>query len=207
VKKTNTSDRRKFLKATGGAILAVGSAGALTASGQHHQKVSFNSVANDPLGSATVSFGGWMTDFTPPLDRFTSPLPPPPSNHHVVTPNVAKIKAGGFVNFIISGLHIIAVYDDGTKPTDINVGSLVGLGTGLPPVINDATHRIYRGPNPVLAVGPPPVINLDRVEVVHFAEPGTYLVICAVLPHFALGMYSYVRVLPGGDSEVAAGQK
>jgi uncharacterized cupredoxin-like copper-binding protein len=36
----------------------------------------------------------------------------------------------------------------------------------------------------------------DRVEVVHFAEPGTYLVICGVLPHFQAGMYGFVRVLP-----------
>ena len=41
----------------------------------------------------------------------------------------------------------------------------------------------------------------DRVEVVRFPQPGRYLVICGVLPHFfdpATGefiMYGYVRVL------------
>ena len=202
MKKTNDSDRRKFLKATGGALIAAGSVGLAGVSAQHHTKAAF-SVAGDPLGIATVSFGGWMTGFTPPIDRFTNPLPPPPSNHHELMPNVAKIKAGGYVNFIISGLHIVAVYDDGTQPADINIGALTPLGPGLPPVISDSTRRLYRGPNPVISTGPPPVINLDRVEVVQFDTPGTYLVICAVLPHFQAGMYGYVRVLSGNDGSAS----
>ena len=197
------NDRRKFLKATGGALLAAGSVGVFEAYAQHHKKVAY-SVADDPLGSATVSFGGWMSGFTPPLDRFTNPLPPPPANHHELIPNVAKIKAGGYVNFIISGLHVVAIYDNGTKPEDIDKTILTPLGGPLPPVISDPDRRIYRGPNPVISAGPPPVINLDRVEVVHFDDPGTYLVICAVLPHFNEGMYGYVRVLPNGPG--SAGQ-
>ncbi len=212
MKETKETDRRKFLKATGGAILAAGSVGALQASGQHHK--SANLVASgDPLGNATVSFGGWMSDFEPPLDRFTSPLPPPPSNHHQLIPNVAKIKAGGYVNFVISGLHIVAIYDGGTTPADIAAsiaaGNTVPLGGILPPVANESNNRVYRGPNPVIfpgAAGPPfvpPVINLDRVEVVHFGTPGKYLVICALVPHFNEGMYGYVRVLPNRGNEVA----
>jgi plastocyanin len=42
---------------------------------------------------------------------------------------------------------------------------------------------------------------MDRVEVVYFEEPGTYLVICGVLPHFEEGMFGYVRVLPQRDGE------
>lgn len=204
MKKENGSDRRQFLTATGGALIAVGSAGLFEASAQHHKKASF-SVGNDPLGSATVSFGGWRTDFTPPLDRYTNPAPPPPSNHHELIPNTAKIKAGGYVNFIISGLHVVAIYDDGTKPDDLDLSTAVHIGGGLPPVvtvISDANRRIYRGPNPVLG-GPPPVINLDRVEVVQFTTPGTYLVICAIVPHFNEGMYGYVRVL--SEKQVEAG--
>lgn len=202
MKKEKGSDRRQFLAATGGALIAVGSAGLFEASGQHHKKAAF-SVAKDPLGSATVSFGGWMTDFTPPLDLFTTPLPPPPTNHHEMIPNTAKIKAGGYVNFVISGLHVISIYDDGHKPSDIDLTNLVPIGGGLPPpVINDPNRRVYRGPNPVIS-GPPPVANLNRVEVVQFAKPGSYLVICAVLPHFNEGMYGYVRVL--GAKELEAG--
>lgn len=202
MKKENGSDRRQFLAATGGALIAVGSAGLFEASGQHHKKVAA-SVADDPLGSATVGFGGWMTDFSPPLDLFTTPLPPPPTNHHELIPRVAKIKAGGYVNFVVSGLHIISIYDDGTRPGDIDASNLVPLGGPLPPVINDHARRVYRGPNPVISPGPPPNIDLNRVEVVHFAKPGTYLVICAVLPHFDQGMYGYVRVL--NPKELEAG--
>jgi uncharacterized cupredoxin-like copper-binding protein len=56
-------------------------------------------------------------------------------------------------------------------------------------LIADPNRRVYRGLDPSLQPA-------DRVEVVHFAEPGTYLVICGVLPHFQAGMYGFVRVLP-----------
>src|SRR5687768_8193111 len=141
MKKTYDSDRRGFLKATGGALIAAGSVGLIGASAQHHRKVAY-SVAGDPLGSATVSFGGWMAGLTPPLDRFTNPQGPPPTNHHELIPNVAKIKAGGYVNFIISGLHVVVIYDDGTKPADINAGILTPLGAPFPPVIDDPNRRI-----------------------------------------------------------------
>jgi plastocyanin len=197
MKDEKENDRRRFLKVSGGALLAAGTAGVLAASGQHHGKSS-NSVGRDPLGSATVGFGGWMAGFDPPLDRFVNPLGPPPSNHHELIPEMARIKAGGYVNFVISGLHVISVYDDGMTPADIDVGDTTPLGGPLPPVINSPAGRLYRGPNPVIAAGPPPIIDLDRVEVIHFDAPGTYLVICAVLPHFIEGMVGYVNVLPGG---------
>lgn len=187
------SDRRKFLKATGGALLAAGSVGVMSSSGQHHKKAASRITGvGDPLGSATVSFGGWMT--TPVLDRFKA-IPPPSANHHELLPNVATIRAGGYVNYIISGLHVVAVYDDGTKPGDINTAVLVPGPRFGPPVIDDSNRRIYRGIDPVISSGPPPVLNLDRVEVVHFDKPGRYLVICAFLPHFQEGMYGYVEVV------------
>ena len=187
------SDRRGFLKTTGGALLATGSIGVLTSSGQHHKQATARRPAGtgDPLGSATVSFGGWMTN--PVLDRWKG-LPPPTANHHELIPNTATIRAGGYVNFIISGLHVVAVYDDGTTPADINIGNQVPGPRFGPPIINDPNRRIYRGIDPVISSGPPPVLNLDRVEVVHFDKPGRFLVICAVLPHFQEGMYGYVEV-------------
>ena len=193
MKANKESDRRDFLKSSGAALLALGTAGALSASAQHHGKPT-GSPANDPLGSATVSFGGWMTD--PPLDRFTA-LPPPSANHHELIPHNARIKAGGYVNFIISGLHVVVIYDDGTRPEDINTGLLVPGPRFGPPIINDPNRRVYRGIDPVISSGPPPIVNLDRVEVVHFENPGRYLVICGVLPHFLEGMFGYVTVSPG----------
>ncbi len=203
-KKSDKSNRRDFLKVSAGALIATGSVGLYQVSGQHHNKASF-SVANDPLGSTTVSFGGWIADALPVLDRFTTPLPPPfpPSNHHELIPNVAKIKAGGYVNFIISGLHVVAIYDDGTKPEDLLPLQTIPLGAPFPAVINNADRRIYRGINPVTSTAPPSYIA-DRVEVVHFHEPGTYLVICAVVPHFNGGMFGYVRVL--GSKSIEGGE-
>ena len=141
-----------------------------------------------PLANATVSFGAWIM----PLDRQNA-LPPPSANHHELIPQVAKIKAGGSVNFIISGLHQVIVYDDGTQPSDINTSLLLPPPPGppLPPLIDDPDGRLYRGPDPRTIL---PV--LDRVEVVHFPNPGTYLVICGVLPHFQEGMFGFVKVLP-----------
>lgn len=160
----------------------------------NHHSTSAKPAAEDPLSNATVSFGAWKTN--PPFDRMTQPATPP-TNEHVVVPQIAKIKAGGAVNFIISGLHQVIVYDDGTQPGDIDTSNLVPPIAGpppLPPLINDPNGRIYRGPDPRIA---PLFPNfLDRVEVVHFGEPGTYLVICGVLPHFTTGMFGFVKVLP-----------
>ena len=142
-----------------------------------------------PLANATVSFGAWQTD--PPLDRFPN-LAPPPRNQHDILPNTVLISRGGAVNYIISGAHQVAVYAPGTRPTDIDVNNTV-LSTGMPatlPLIADPTNRVYRGPDPTL-------LPRDRVEAVHFPNAGTYLVICAVRPHFVEDdMYGFVRVLP-----------
>ncbi len=140
-----------------------------------------------PLANATVSFGQWPTD--PPLDRFPNLGAPGKPNGHQLIPHEVKIKAGGTVNFIIGGFHHVLVYDDGTQPTDINPNLLVP-GSVPPGLIDDPSNRIYRGMDPRL-------FPQDRVEVVHFSEPGTYLVICGVRPHFVNdGMFGFVRVLP-----------
>ena len=59
---------------------------------------------------------------------------------------------------------------------------------GFPRLIDDSRNRVYRGLNPF-------GLPQDRVEVVHFAKRGTYLVICAFLPHFLDDMYGWVRVV------------
>ena len=138
-----------------------------------------------PLASATISFGSWA----PPVDRFPN-LNPRFNNHHHLCPEQVTIKSGGCVNFIIAGLHHVLVYDDGTQPGDINAGILISpTNPAAPPLIADPNRRIYRGLDPT-------VVPQDRVEVVHFDRPGTYLVICGVLPHFREGMVGFVRVLP-----------
>ena len=184
---TKTS-RRNLLKGT--AVAGVSAALGLTikpemtvaAEEAHkHQPIS------GPLANATVSWGSWPTD--PPLDRFPNLGAPGKPNVHQLIPNEVKIKAGGSVNYIIGGFHHVLVYDDGTQPGDINPNLLVP-GSSPPGLIDDPNHRIYRGLDPRL-------FPQDRVEVVHFSNPGTFLVICGVRPHFVNdGMFGFVKVLP-----------
>ncbi len=205
------------------AIFAMGFTVYFQVSGQHHKDPAAGESRsdhndrdrNDSDKSATVSFGGWMANphDCPPVP----PNPPAPcpivdrfpanaatqfprfSNHHELTPTIATIKAGGTVNFIIGGLHVVAVYDDGTKPGDIDPTILVpGRPPMTPPIIDDSEDRIYRGLDPFVL---PPGTQQDRVEVVHFDEPGKYLVICAVLPHFQEGMYGFVKVTGRHDRD------
>jgi hypothetical protein len=159
----------------------------------------FSAVADDDLragrrSDTTVSFGLWETD--PPLDRFFGNPPAGAGNHHEMIPNTAAIIISqenindGGVNFIISGNHVLTVYDDGTQPGDINTSLLVPGITTAGGVINDSNKRIYRGVNETGPTG-----ARDRVEVVHFAKPGTYLVICSLFNHFVNdGMYGFVVV-------------
>jgi hypothetical protein len=152
---------------------------------------SWANAADSRRESATVSFGQWRTDLHPPLeplDRIVTPLPMGGNNNELI-PDVVTIIEGGSVNFIISGLHNTAIYDD-KKPEEVNVSSpRPGVGGGI---IDDADKRVYRGIDPNLTTTP-----RDRVEVVHFAEPGVYLVICGVVSHFVNDqMYGYVRVIP-----------
>lgn len=156
-----------------------------------------------PLASATMTFGSWMTD--PPLDRFPNVSDRTRNNHHL-TPQEVTVKAGGTVNFIISGFHHLLIYGPGTKPQDINLANPL-IRPMLPPLITDANDRIYRGLDPASLLMPPlPGTTTlqsiqDRVEAVQFQKPGRFLVICGVLPHFfdaATGefiMFGYVRVL------------
>ncbi|HEY7445714.1 MAG TPA: hypothetical protein VH701_25030 [Vicinamibacterales bacterium] len=171
--------------------------------GHNHQPISGD------LANATVSFGQWRTGIIPagvdpagnplpelpPLDRYTPGPIDPRYNSHLVAPFVTTIKASGSVNFVIAGLHQVAVYGPGTKPENIDTAA-IRLMQGPPfnappvgplPLINDTRNRIYVGPDPSL-------LPLDRVEVVHFPNPGRYLVICAFLFNFLDNMYGWVRV-------------
>jgi plastocyanin len=140
------------------------------------------------LDAATVSFGQWQTD--PPLDRLTANPAGGAGNNHEVIPSVITIEAGGAVNFATSGLHNVVVYDDGTQPEDISTANpLPGAAGGI---IDDANKRVYRGFDPNLI---PNNNQRDRVEVLHFPKPGTYLVICGVVNHFVNDrMFGFVEV-------------
>jgi plastocyanin len=144
-----------------------------------------------PLASATVSFGQWSAGLVPALDRFPDLGAPGKPNGHQLIPHEVTVRAGGTINFIIAGFHHVLVYGDGVQPGDIDVNNTIPpTGQPAPPLINDPLNRVYRGLDPSR-------FPQDRVEVVQFPNPGTYLVICGVRPHFVNdGMYGFVKVNP-----------
>ena len=169
---------------------------------------------NDRRGNATVSFGQWdpnASNLLPaevPLDRFLADPGMGRGNNHEQLPKVVEIGAGDSVSFIISGGHVLAIYDDGHQPEDINLTNIEqdnpattmvneACATTAGGILSDADRRIYRGP---CFVG-----RRDGVEVVQFAKPGTYLVICARKDHFAIPntvpqqfeMFGFVEVKKG----------
>ena len=195
--------KRAFLSMIG--MLARGGIGLIATSAM---------AIDGPLANATVSFGEWKSD--PPLDRIVADPAAGAGNNHELIPQITTIKEGGSVNFIISGGHVVAIYDDGTQPEEIgsaiepdctfplpatgitspcspidNVGAPVAGG-----ILSNSTDRIYRGA--FLNVTP---ARRDGVEVVQFSKPGTYLVICARKNHFLnpttnqFEMFGFVRVL------------
>ena len=139
--------------------------------------------------TATVQFG---------QPNVGSPFPPT-SGHdqsaHAVdnlVPRTVVIDRGGTVTFNTFGVHEVAIYEPGVTPDDIDTSVLVLTPAGCPKpngaplLMNDATTLVALYAQPC---GPAPR------QVTHkFDEPGRYLVICAFLPHFQVGMYGWVIV-------------
>jgi plastocyanin len=142
--------RREFLGKAGLGSAAVatlaspGRARAATKTGNQHEH---SAAISGPQATATVSFGAWASgvDRHPNLGATaTNEL-----NVHAVIPNEVQIKAGGTVNFIISGFHQVIVYGDGTRPGDIDASDTVPATVQPgPPLINDANNRVFRGIDP-----------------------------------------------------------
>jgi hypothetical protein len=147
----------------------------------------------------TVAFGAGLN----------TAQPGNPENHHVL-PDVIKVRVGDVVNFVVSGLHVIRVYDRGVRLRDVRDGIPDECETNPPPatcfpgtpvpVIPPLDLAVYyQGLN---SLGPPPVVPpfaplslaQNRVEAVSFLKQGRYLVICAVLPHFNDKMFAWVEV-------------
>jgi len=65
--------RRDLLASAGigSAAVLTGAAGARTAARAKEDEHAHPTM-NGPLANATVSFGEWRTDFSPPLDRFVA---------------------------------------------------------------------------------------------------------------------------------------
>jgi plastocyanin len=124
---------------------------------------------------------------------------PPSANHdesaHAkdnLVPRTVVIDAGGTVTFNVpAGTHQIAIYGPGTEAEDIDTTNLVALCPGPAlRIINDPTNRVALMTRPC---GTPWQAHYT------FANPGRYLVICAFLPHFEVGMYGWVEVRERGS--------
>ena len=200
--------RRNLLKtaAIGGATAA--GLGAVLAAEQNPGQGSEHAHDNRPLtdkrAHTVVAFGQWDADPANPLDRqpINAEIETRTRNVHLMLPFEADVDAGGAVSFIISGLHQILIYGPGRELAEVQAAA-VGLNVPpippLPPLVDYATDRVYRGQDPrvlqylPLAAGTAtPVV--DRIEAVNFKEPGRYLVVCGVRPHFDTGMHGYVTV-------------
>jgi len=186
--------RREFIAKAGVGSVALASmplgGGEAAAESTKPQAGHQHEAVNGPLATATVSFGEWSAGLEPALDRFSDLGAPAKPNGHTLIPNETTIKAGGTVNFVIAGFHHVLVYGDGTQPADIDATLTVApTNQPAPPLINDPANRVYRGLDPSM-------FPQDRVEVVQFPNPGTYLVVCGVLPHFIDKMWGWVKVNP-----------
>lgn len=135
-------------------------------------------------------------------------------NHHVL-PKVIRVNAGDVVNFVVAGLHVIRVYDNGVQLRDVKAQIPDECEVNPVPPAEFPENCFTDGPVEVIpqlgldvvyeglnSIGPPPQVPpfapvslaQNRVEPVAFLNPGRYLVICAVLPHFNDGMYAIVEV-------------
>ncbi|HEY7638790.1 MAG TPA: hypothetical protein VH814_03615 [Steroidobacteraceae bacterium] len=188
--------------ATAAALFACSLASAQTPNDQNDDRHGRDELQRNVV---TVAFGAGMNTAQPGNEQ----------NHHIL-PNVIRVQTGDVVNFVVSGLHVIRVYDRGVRLNDVkaqipdecevnptppaefpeNCFTSAGPVPVIPPLGLDV---YYEGLN---SIGPPPQVPpfaplsvaQNRVEAVSFLKPGRYLVICAVLEHFNDGMMAVVEV-------------
>jgi plastocyanin len=152
----------------------------------------------DDLAPAFAKGGGLPTEATVIFGREKQGTSFPPAEHDAsfhardrILPHAVNIAAGGTVHFVMAPFHQAAFYEDGTKPGDIEVSPatledlVIPGGPTLPDfIINDPNARIVTS-----------TFSFGQTFSHTFTEPGTYLVICMVTPHFLFAnMYAYVHV-------------
>jgi plastocyanin len=137
-------------------------------------------AADDNKLSIPVAFGRGLN------------IPANQAANQVMIPDTVKLKEDGVVHFLVAGFHEIVIYNPGKTTDDVAV---VPGET----FIDDANNRFYKGIVPAGGpLGTAPTTNpsnaQNRVESVAFPEPGTYLVICNIRPHFENGMFGFIEV-------------
>jgi hypothetical protein len=200
--------RRHLLQAAaagGATVVGLGTIlGARQDPGQGSKHAHDNRPLTDKRAHVVVAFGQWDANPANPLDRqpINEEVETRTRNIHLMLPYEAEVDAGGAVSFIISGLHQILIYGPGRELEEVQAAA-AGLNLPpappFPPLVNYTTDLVYRGLDPRVlnyVPLPPATPNLvvDRVEAVNFKEPGRYLVVCGVRPHFDTSMHGYVNV-------------
>lgn len=202
-----TTRRRLLQAAAASGVTAVGLGtvlGARQDPGQGSEHAHDNRPLTDKRAHVVVAFGQWDANPANPLDRqpINEEVETRTRNIHLMLPYEAEVDAGGAVSFIISGLHQILIYGPGRELEEVQAAA-AGLNLPpappFPPLVNYTTDLVYRGLDPRVlnyVPLPPATPNLvvDRVEAVNFKEPGRYLVVCGVRPHFDTSMHGYVNV-------------
>jgi hypothetical protein len=166
--------------------------------------------------SVTVSFGAGINTALAPRAPNVPPTPIANEENDHIIPKRIEVKAGGVVNFVVAGFHQIFAYNPGVKREDVEGAAPTFdpmgdpqsffINYGLRPQ-DDPSILLYVGVNPggglpfppANALTPPspfPIFanTFNRVESIMFPEPGRYLVICNVTPHFNAGMWAWVKV-------------
>jgi hypothetical protein len=158
------------------------------------------SVAGKSAGTASMPSSATLTFGRTGVG---SPFPAPAGHdasihaYDKILPHVVNIAAGGSVTTNLGPLHGAAVYDRGTLPRDIDLSPalLDDLAVPFPPgvltdfIITDPTNRLAA--SPTVTVAPTTWTTPPGT----FDQPGRYLVICVVAPHFQFAkMYAYVNV-------------
>ncbi len=93
-----------------------------------------------------------------------------------VQPGAVRIEAGDTVEFDVEGFHQVAVYEPGIRPKDIEP--------------NPATFPFLNDPDGRIALG-----GVETDFEYTFEEPGKYLVLCNITPHFEESqMWAWVLV-------------
>jgi hypothetical protein len=118
-----------------------------------------------------------------------------------IVPRTVVIKVNGTVTLNVPpAVHQINIYRPGTQLEDVDVSmnnrttlaARAGCGAPLPPELVNAPIVLSTA-GAIEAAIPVPCLTPTTTQYT-FTQPGKYLVICAFLPHFEVGMYAWVYV-------------
>ena len=111
-----------------------------------------------------------------------------PANHHVL-PGVIKVEAGDVVNFVVSGLHVIRVFDKGVRLNDVKRAIPVECQANPP-----GGAPFPASCAPVLAPGPVPILATSADQTTSLGLPLLYSGLNSVAPPQGLPPFAPISV-------------